>query len=514
MEAHYSYKWFFLAILSLGLGGGFAFLVAMSRTPFGYKYFPPDYMYHALAGHVVLAILLWLLSFTVVLWSRYLKSDRGGKGTLPIFLRYVTCVEKYGKCPFSWLLKYSYLISLSGIILVTLSVLTSNGMAVPNNYVPTIVDPLFFAGLSLFSLGFFINVFGYLKGALRHLRSQDILSSTLSVSVLIAAVMVFSMFYSLIIHREAAEPFVYYERLFWTPGHIQQILNGALLASVWYALLRVLGMESKSWKFLRYANLALLLSAIFLFSLQIFIDPVDKLSRVAAELTYTIGLGVPLFLHIANILKKMFTPSPHAEPSDCHSELVSESFKGFEIPKQPVKPLNQVWGQGKVRDDIQEQFQGDTTANGGNKRVAKIALVLSMAIYITGVAIAYSGFGNDLRVPAHYHGAVTSLTLALMGFSYYLIREMTYKVYGERIARVQPVIYGVGMLLFILGLFISGAFGAPRKTYGVAFTSDPVVLSALTVMGIGTILAVTGGILFVTYITISLLKNQRMGWIR
>lgn len=468
MVLRYTYRWFFLAIVSLGLGGGFAFLVAMSRTPFGYKYFPPDYMYHALAGHVVLAILLWLLSFTVVLWSRYLKG-------------------------LEW--KYSYLISLSGIILVTLSVLTSSGMAVPNNYVPTIVDPLFFAGLSLFSLGFSINVFGFLKEALRHLRSQDILLNTLSVSVLIAALMVAAMLYSLFSHREAAEPYLYYERLFWAPGHIQQILNGAILVSVWYVLSRMLGMDSKSWKFLRYANLTLLLSAILLFTLQMFIDPVDKLSKVAAEVTYTLGLGVPIFLHIGNILKKLFTTSRHPEPSGCHPELVSGSPNGsyFEI----LKPV-----------------QGDITDYGGNKRVASIALILSMTIYIAGVAIAYSGFGNDLRVPAHYHGAVTSLTLALMGYSYYLVREMTHRVYGERIARVQPVIYGVGMLLFILGLFISGAFGAPRKTYGVAFTSDPVVLSALTVMGIGTILAVTGGILFVTYITISLLKNQRMGWIR
>lgn len=421
----YPYKWFFLAVLSLGLGGGFAFLVAMSRTPFGYRFFPPDYMYHALAGHVVLAILLWLLSFTVVLWSRYFKG-----------------VE--------W--KYSYMISLSGIILVTLSVLTSKGAAVPNNYVPTIVDPMFFTGLSLFFLGFSINVLGYLKEALRHLRSQDILLNTISVSVLISFVMIAAMLYSLLVNHEAAEPFLYYERLFWTAGHIQQILNGAILVSVWYALLRILEGQGKSWGFLRHANFILLLSSVFLFGVQIFVDPVERISRIAAELIYTIGLGLPVFLHIANILKSLRRK---------------------------------------------------------NRGVAYIALTLSVAIYIAGVAIAYSGFGNDLRVPAHYHGAVTSLTLALMGFSYYLIREITYKVYGERIARVQPVIYGAGMLLFILGLFISGAFGAPRKTYGVAFTSDPIILSALTVMGVGTILAVTGGILFVAYIAMSLLKVQR-----
>jgi len=450
MILRYSYRWFFLALFSLGLGGGFAFLVAMSRTPFGYKYFPPDYLYRALAGHVVLAILLWLLSFSVVLWSLYLKFARGVTG-LP-----------------HWIMRSSSILSLMGIVLVTLSVLFGHGMAVPNNYVPTIVDPLFFAGISIFFVGFSINVFGHLKEALQGLRERDIFSNSLSLSVWIAVVMVFSMGYSLIVHREPAEPFVYYERLFWTAGHIQQILNGSLLISVWYALLRILRLEGRGWKILRVANLSLLLSAIFLCLLQIFIDPLDKNSRVAAEIVYTIGLGIPVFLHIANILQRI-------------SSLFFQRGGGL------------------------------SHTGKGTDRVAYISLLLSMAIYIAGVAIAYSGFGNDLRVPAHYHGAVTGLTLALMGLSYYLIRERTGRIFWERIAKIQPVIYGIGMLLFILGLFISGVFGAPRKTYGVAFTSDPVVLSALTVMGIGTIFAVSGGILFITYIAITVFRHQRIG---
>jgi heme/copper-type cytochrome/quinol oxidase subunit 1 len=64
------------------------------------------------------------------------------------------------------------------------------------------------------------------------------------------------------------------------------------------------------------------------------------------------------------------------------------------------------------------------------------------------------------------------------------------------------------MLLFITGLFVSGLLGAPRKTYGVAFTADPVVLSALTAMGIGTLMAVIGGVLFVFYSAISLFKHE------
>ena len=424
-----AYNWFYLAILSLGIGGGFAFLVAMSRTPFGYKYFPPDYMHHALAGHVVLAILLWLLSFTVVLWDIYLGDGIGGRFK-----------------------NISHKISFLGPILVTISVLTGNGKAVTNNYVPTIIDPIFFIGLALFFTGFSINAVTYLKKGIKYLFSKDILLNTVLISLFISIVMIFSLVSSILLNREHAEPFIFYERLFWTPGHIQQILNGSLLIIVWYTLLRIHVGEFRTWGFLRYANALLFLSAVFISAIQFFNDPVDKTSVVAAEITYAFGLGLPVFLHIANIIRNL---------------------------------------------------------KRGNFGVAYIALILSMVIYTFGIAIAYGGFANDLRVPAHYHGAVTSLTLALMGLSYYLIRDIRIRVYGERFARFQPVIYGAGMFLFILGLFISGAFGAPRKTYGVAFTSDPVVLASLTIMGIGTILAVIGGIIFVTYITVTLLKGGK-----
>ena len=424
-----AYSWFYIAILSLGIGGGFAFLVAMSRTPFGYKYFPPDYMYHALAGHVVLAILLWLLSFTVVLWDIYLGDGATNRWN-----------------------NISHKISIMGPVLVTISVLTGNGKVVTNNYVPTIIDPLFFIGLALFITGFSINTVAYLKKGIKYLFSTDILMNTVLISLFISIIMIFSLVCSLIINRETAEPFIFYERLFWTPGHIQQVLNGSLLIIVWYSLLRKHGGEFRTWGFLRYANVLLLLSAVFVSSIQFFYDPVDKTSVIAAEITYAFGLGIPVFLHIANIIRNL---------------------------------------------------------KRGNFGVACIALILSMVIYTFGIAIAYGGFANDLRVPAHYHGAVTSLTLALMGLSYYLIKDIRIRIYGERLARFQPVIYGAGMFLFILGLFISGAFGAPRKTYGVAFTSDPVVLASLTIMGIGTILAVFGGIIFVSYISVTLVKGRR-----
>ncbi len=431
MEKRYTYKWFILAIIFLGMGGAFAFMVGMSRTPFGYKYFPADALHRTLVGHVVLAILLWLLTFAVVLWSKTFKGRE---------------------------LNFTQWLAIAGAALITLAVITGRGDAVINNYVPTIDTPLFLIGLGLFYLAFTVNVLSYIREALKNIFSPNLLTGALSSSVIIALIMVIAMALSIFMQDNNTAPILYYERLFWIPGHIQQVMSGALFVAVLYALReRISESAASNWPFLRYLTAAFPLSAILLFIIPFTGDPLTRGAKIAAEATYGIGLGLPIFIHIINILRTL--------------------------------------GRDNKRDS--------------RLSVACISMILSITIYTLGMAIAYSGFGNDLRVPAHYHGAVTSLTLALMGLSYYMIKERKTPIFAEVIARVQPVIYGLGMVFFIIGLFVSGLFGAPRKTYGVSFTSDPIVLTALTVMGIGTLLAVIGGILFVFYTGVSLFKEER-----
>jgi len=110
-------------------------------------------------------------------------------------------------------------------------------------------------------------------------------------------------------------------------------------------------------------------------------------------------------------------------------------------------------------------------------------------------------------VPVHYHGAVTSLTLALMGISYHLVKEYGWVRDFPKVARFQLFMYGFGMVLFILGLYFAGFKGAPRKTYGTGFTDDPFVLLSLGLMMVGTVFAVIGGVVFV----ISMLRISLKG---
>ncbi len=428
MRESYYGKWFMLSILSLGLGGGFAFLIGMARAPFAEKYFPENYFQHALVGHVNLAILFWLLLSTMVVWSFHLKTPG---------------------------LKAATALAGIGTGLVAFAALFGGGDAVLNNYVPALVNPVFFAGLILFFLGFTLNVFRFAREAAQNLASDDMVQNAIGAGVMIGIVLVAAVAVSLALLGPDINEYhqqVYYERLFWTPGHIQQFLNGSMLAAVWYALARVAtGGELKFWPVLKAANKVLIASTVLLLSLLFFFDPLEKPLRVGSEIIYAIGLGIPLFMHIANILRQ-----------------------------------------------VKRDFSRPTT----------VALYFSIAIYLYGIFIAYGGFNNDTRVPAHYHGAVTALTLALMGFAYHMLTTNRLSIIFGRLARVQPYIYGIGMLLFISGLFVSGIFGAPRKTPGTAWTDNPIVLASMSLMGIGTLLAVSGGIAFVLYVASTLIKNR------
>ncbi|MET0090430.1 MAG: hypothetical protein ABW068_10500 [Candidatus Thiodiazotropha sp.] len=132
------------------------------------------------------------------------------------------------------------------------------------------------------------------------------------------------------------------------------------------------------------------------------------------------------------------------------------------------------------------------------QRPLRRALVMSMVLFFSGGLIALFISGLNTIIPAHYHGSIVGITLALMGMAYLLLPRLGYPVVSGRLADWQPWIYGFGQLLHIGGLAVSGAMGIQRKTAGAAQGLDSLpAKAAMGVMGLGGLLAVIGGILFV-----------------
>ncbi len=132
------------------------------------------------------------------------------------------------------------------------------------------------------------------------------------------------------------------------------------------------------------------------------------------------------------------------------------------------------------------------------QRAYASSLVMSLILFAVGGILGLMISGQNVGIPAHYHGQIVGITLALMGLAYAMLPRFGYQsVAANRLAFWQPIIYGVGQWMHIGGLAYSGGYGVLRKTAGGFEHLEPSVKVALGVMGLGGMIAIIGGILFV-----------------
>ncbi len=414
--------WFLLFVLSIGAGGSFALLVALSRTPVLERFFPPNYFYHALVGHVDLALIMGLISFLIALWH-WVFEEEGGLS------------EK--------------LLAYAGTFLVFITALLALGQPVHNNYVPTIVYPTFFLGLLLYLMAMLLVSLRFSSYMPETFSTTSAGRFFLSVSVLVSFITVITFLLSVVKIKYMEELYLFFEKLFWIPGHVHQFVNALLLLSCWYLILKVSGRDTEL-RF-RYLNYLLVLFPLLLALTQLIIsDPISPQAKFITTVAYAVGIGIPT--------------------------LVNGGFILYRLGKETG-------------------FYENT-------------LRISILLYFIGAGMGYLGVGTDLRVPAHYHTVIGSILLSVMVLTYHLLRELGYRR-GElpKVVKLQPYLYGLGMFLFVMGLFWAGVLGAPRKTPGVAYIDSPLLMAYMALMGLGSVLSVLGGVIFVLYSLYSVLRR-------
>jgi cytochrome c oxidase subunit 1 len=75
-------------------------------------------------------------------------------------------------------------------------------------------------------------------------------------------------------------------------------------------------------------------------------------------------------------------------------------------------------------------------------------------------------------------------------------------------AKASAWFYAVGQILHSSGLFWAGGYGAPRKVAGADQGVEALGASmGLYLMGIGAVIAVIGGVMFIYLVTQALLKK-------
>ena len=317
------------------------------------------------------------------------------------------------------------------------------------NYVPVLDHPLFLWGLGIFALGILLVLLSYFIGATGELRWADPLrvgSFTAAIAALLAAVSVAWTWVNLSPTWQGA---AYYEFLFWGPGHSLQFVYTQIMLVAWIWLARTVGRElpvgERSLSALLVLGISPLLAVPIIHGLY---PPDAPEARIAFTRLMQWGNGlaaVPIGLALLVAL-----------------------MRGAKMQSTPAElPVCR-------------------------------ALTASLTLFVAGGVLSMFISGSNTIVPAHYHGAIVGVTLALMGLSYHLLPRLGFGTPSGRAARWQPWIYGVGQLLHIGGLAASGAMGIERKTAGAAQGLKGIAAKAsMGVMGIGGLLAVIGGILFV-----------------
>jgi hypothetical protein len=142
--------------------------------------------------------------------------------------------------------------------------------------------------------------------------------------------------------------------------------------------------------------------------------------------------------------------------------------------------------------------RGDSIRSSGGP-----CLPFSLLLFAAGGLIALPGMGNDTRITAHYHGVVGAVTMIFMGQAYQLLPRLGLPLAWGGVARIQPYLYGGGLLLLVAGLYLAAEDGATRKTFEAISRGELTPASVL--FGLGALATVAGGVAFVSSMGLSLL---------
>lgn len=351
-----------------------------------------------------------------------------------------------------------------GAGVMAVSAFLGRGRPVMSNYVPVLDDAMFLYGLVLFGAGFALLLARSLAAPARirpDLDGAGALRFGLNASVVAGAVALIALAWSWLEAPADLAGKPYYELLFWGGGHVIQFAWTLLMLVAWLWLATLVGAQVPL-----SPRVAVLLFAIALASV------------FAAPLIYLAG--------------DVFS----SEHRRMHTWLMR--FGGG----LAILPVGLAVAIGLAR----------AAPAGPAARPLRAALICSMALFALGGAFGFLIRGSDVRIPAHYHGAIVGVTLALMGLAYALLPRLGFGAPQGRLAALQPYLYGGGQLLHITGLVWSGGYGVQRKVAG----SEQVLHSAQEVagmglMGLGGLIAIAGGMLFLIVIFRAMLDKRRAG---
>jgi cytochrome c oxidase subunit I len=343
----------------------------------------------------------------------------------------------------------SLVLAAGGATMIALSPFIETGKPLMSNYVPVIQSTFFFAGLIAFAAGTALLAMRsmvavppivFWRGGEGSIRS-GFLAASISLLFALAA---FGWSYIMIPHFVDSR--VYYDVLFWGGGHVLQFTYTLLMAAGWLWLADACGAKTPLTP--RIASFLIVIGL-----LPVFYVPLIYLS-------YTGDMGD----HMTQFTEMM---------------RVGGSFAAVPIGLAVLYGI----------------IVGNRTPSATPQRAA---LVSSLILFAFGGLISLLIKDSNTIITAHYHGTGGAISLAFMGLAFHLLPRLGYREPNLKWATLMSYVYGAGQLLHIIGLLWSGGYGVQRKVAGglQGFAQT----AGMGLMGLGGLIAVVGGIMFLVVV--------------
>jgi cytochrome c oxidase subunit 1 len=376
-----------------------------------------------------------------------------------------------------------------GALVVEWTMWTGRADVMFTSYVPLKAHPLFYLGVIFFAVGALAVVgifFGTLvvakrdrtyEGSIPLVTFGGLTAAIIAVVTLGhgAAIYVPTFFWSL--GWINLDPSVY-RLVFWGLGHPAQQINLAAMVSIWYLLAALtVGAVVINEKISRTAFVLYILFINMAAAHHLLVDPAMGSTWKVWNTSYAMYLAV-----LASMLHGFTIPA------------------GIEV------------GQ-RLRGYTRGVFEWLRKAPWGDPGFSSLAF--SVVIFgfvggITGVTFGTEQINiiahNTLRIPGHFHATVVAgTTLAFMGVTYYLIPLIFRKqVAFYPLAKIQPYIFAVGMLVFTMAMTFAGTFAVPRRHWDITFANAPFDLQfspavdlVMGTMAVGGLIAALGGLIYI-----------------
>jgi cytochrome c oxidase subunit I len=454
------------AVVSLLVGGVAALLIALTRWP-AVHLLPADWFYRMLTLHGINMLIFWILFFEVAIL--YFAA------TTPL-------KTKLWSPKLAWV---SFTMMVTGAVMTDAVILSGKADVMMTSYLPLLAHPGFYLGIILVAVGTLLAVGNFLwtvhlarrrrtfEGSLPLVTFGALTAAIIAVVALLhgAVALVPTLTFSLGLTPEP-DP-MWYRLIWWGLGHQSQQVNVAAMVSVWY-LISALSTGAK---------------------------PINELVSRGAFLLYI------LFINLASAHHLLVDPGVSASWKIWNTSyamylaVLASLIHGFTVPGGVELAMRR-------RGYNRGLFGWLWAAPWRNPAFS--AFFISLVIFgfiggITGVTLGTQQINilahNTLRIPGHFHATVVGGTsLAFMGLTYYVVPLFFEREYSLKpLARIQPWLFGAGIIMVSMGMSFAGSGGVARRTWEIesAGIYDPMVYLMLGLVGIGGIIAFVGLLLYI-----------------